>query len=91
MESRCAWSAGRALASARSVAGGGSVGTYVKSFVVDGEEYELYAQVGNGLTTYDLFDRAGLIIIIADLTEVPDEETVVALVRVADGWGDDAA
>jgi len=67
------------------------MGTFIKSFVVDGEEYELYAQVDNGITTYDLLDAAGTTIVVADLDDVPDDETVVALVRAADGWDGEAA
>jgi hypothetical protein len=56
------------------------VGSYEKTFVVDGAEYELYAQL-DGESGYQLVDRMGRAV--GEFAEIPDDETVVALVREA--------
>jgi hypothetical protein len=65
------------------------MGTYVKTFVVDGEEYELYAWTHDDETTsYDLLK--GSEVIWTRLIRLPDDETVIGLVRAVrerDGEG----
>ena len=56
------------------------MGTYEKTYVVDGVDYELYAASVDGEQTFQLVDRAGQVVADA-LGDVPDEETVAALVR----------
>ena len=56
------------------------VGTYEKTFVVDGVEYELYAQSDGDERVYQLVDTHGRVVA-DELPDVPDEETVAALVR----------
>lgn len=56
------------------------VGTYEKTFIVDGVDYELYAQADGGETVYQLVDRNGRVIA-DELSEIPDEQTAAALVR----------
>ncbi|HZP73696.1 MAG TPA: hypothetical protein VFA97_09995 [Gaiellaceae bacterium] len=67
------------------------MGTFVKAYIVDGEEYELYEQREDGFVTYDLLDSAQSVLVASGLDDVPDDETVVALVRHLNGWEDDAA
>ena len=55
------------------------VGSYEKTFVVDGAQYELYAQLEGDVTVYALVDQSGRAI--GEFAEVPDEETVVMLIR----------
>jgi hypothetical protein len=57
------------------------VGTFAESYEVDGEQFELYAQQGDE-PSYQLVDSESLPIG-APFTEVPDQETVVALVRAS--------
>jgi hypothetical protein len=57
------------------------MGTFERSYFVDGQELELYAQLdGEALTGYQLVTSDGASI--GDpFAGVPDEETVAALVR----------
>jgi hypothetical protein len=52
------------------------VGSYEKSFVVDGVEYELYRQFELGFALVDQSGRA-----IADFADIPDQQAVAAAVR----------
>lgn len=56
------------------------MGSYERSFVVDGVVYELYAQLDGDESGYELVDQAGKTV--ADgLAEIPDDDAVAALVR----------
>jgi hypothetical protein len=55
------------------------MGTFEKVYVVDGSEYELYRQ-NDVPTTYQLVDWTGRLIA-SGLAGVPDEQSVVALIR----------
>jgi hypothetical protein len=56
------------------------VGSYERSFIVDGVDYELYAQLDGDECVYELVDQAGSTV--ADgLAEIPDADAVAALVR----------
>lgn len=55
------------------------MGTFEKSFIVDGQEYELYATSDEESTGYQLVDHAGQPVG-EPLSELPDEEAVLALV-----------
>jgi hypothetical protein len=58
------------------------VGTYVKSFVVDGEEFELYAQIDDEGKSYLVVDGDSLPIG-EPFDEVPRDVVVAALVRAS--------
>jgi hypothetical protein len=66
------------------------VGTFEKSFVVDGEQYEVYSYSEDGTRTFQLVTEVGLPIG-QPLSELPEDETVAALVREALGVEDEAA
>lgn len=53
------------------------MGSYEKSFVVDGVEYELYRQFDE--LGFQLVNQAGRAI--ADFPDIPDQQAVVAAVR----------
>lgn len=55
------------------------MGTFIQSFSVDGEVYELYANT-DGEPGYQLLDYSGRSLTAATLVDVPDEATVTALV-----------
>jgi hypothetical protein len=57
------------------------VGTYEKSFVVDGEEYELYRQWNDGRIAFQLVSYRGQLVHDGLLSDEPDQEMVEALVR----------
>lgn len=52
------------------------MGSYEKSFIVDGVEYELYRQLELG---YQLVDQSGRPL--ADFADVPDQQAVITAVR----------
>jgi Lon protease-like protein len=66
------------------------VGTFEKVYVVDGESFELYAQEGRGGRRFQLVDSESLPIG-ASFPAVPDEQTVVALVRAVNDVDESAA
>ena len=57
------------------------MGTYEKSFIVDGEEYELYRHDDDGDVGYQLVTQRGQLVNDGLLFDVPDQATVAALVR----------
>jgi hypothetical protein len=57
------------------------MGTYEKSFVVDGEEYELYRHWNDGRIAFQLVSYRGQLVHDGLLTEKPDQAAVKALVR----------
>jgi hypothetical protein len=57
------------------------VGTYEKTYVVDGAQYELYAVTEDDTVNYDLFDHAGRKVTVEPLPEIPDNEAVIGLVQ----------
>jgi hypothetical protein len=57
------------------------VGTYEKSFVVDGEEYELYRHWNDGRIAFQLVSYRGQLVHDGLLSDEPDQEMVEALVR----------
>lgn len=57
------------------------MGSYEKTYVVDGREYELYAATDGESTAYALVDHAGVKVSDEALSEIPADETVRALVR----------
>jgi hypothetical protein len=65
------------------------LGTFVKTFVVDGEEFDLYAWSDGEATTYDLL--RGCEVVWLGLVKLPDEETVIGLVRAVRGREADGA
>lgn len=60
---------------------GDKLGSYEKTFVVDGAEYELYAVADGESAGYVLVDHAGVKVIEEPLTEIPDDEAVRSLVQ----------
>jgi hypothetical protein len=66
------------------------VGTYVKSFVVDGEAFELYAQIGDGDKSYQLVDGDSLAVG-EPFDHVPQDAIVADLVRASREVGEGAA
>lgn len=60
---------------------GDKLGSYEKTFVVDGAEFELYAVADGESTGYVLVDHAGVKVIEEPLSEIPDDETVRSLVQ----------
>jgi hypothetical protein len=57
------------------------VGTYAKTYVVDGEQYELYAESDTDEVGYELFDLRGRKVTVEPLPNIPDQEAIVGLVR----------
>jgi hypothetical protein len=57
------------------------MGTYEKSFVVDGEEYELYRHWNDGRIAFQLVSYRGQLVHHGLLSVKPDQATVEALVR----------
>lgn len=58
------------------------MGTYEKSFIVDGEEYELYRHDDDdGEVGYQLVTQQGELVNEGLLLDEPDQAAVVALVR----------
>ncbi len=57
------------------------MGTYEKSFVVDGEEFELYRQWNYGRIAFQLVSYRGQLVHDGLLTDEPDQTSVEALVR----------
>jgi hypothetical protein len=64
------------------------VGTFEKSYEVDGEQFELYAQ-SEEPQTFQLVDNDSLPIG-EPFTAIPDDESVVALVRASRTVGEAA-
>lgn len=60
------------------------MGSYQRSFIVDGVEYELFAQVEGDETVFQLVDPSGREIG-EPLTNVPTHAEAAALVRTALG------
>jgi hypothetical protein len=56
------------------------VGSYERSFIVDGVEYELYAQLDGDECVYELVDQAGKTVA-EGLAEIPDAAAAAALIR----------
>jgi hypothetical protein len=63
------------------------VGRFERSYVVDGEQYELYTERAEH--TFQLVDSDGLPIG-EPFTNIPDDETVSALVRASRAVGEAA-
>lgn len=57
------------------------MGTYEKSFIVDGEEYELYRHEDDGEVGFQLVTHQGELVNDGLLLDEPDEAAVAALVR----------
>jgi hypothetical protein len=57
------------------------MGTYEKTYVVDGEQYELYAESDADEVAYELFDLRGRKVTVEPLAKIPDQEAIVGLVR----------
>jgi hypothetical protein len=66
------------------------MGTFERSFEVDGERFELYAQTQDAETTYQLVDEANLPIGQA-FVHPPEEDVVIGLVRAVKARVDPAA
>jgi hypothetical protein len=65
------------------------VGTFERSYEVDGAELELYAQVDGDETIYELVDkRDGQTL--GSFAEMPDDDTVATLVRARPSLADAA-
>jgi hypothetical protein len=58
------------------------MGTFEKTYEVDGERFELYAQEREDEQCYQLVDSENLPVG-GPFTGIPDEQTVVRLVRAA--------
>lgn len=58
-----------------------AMGTYEKSFIVDGEEYELYRHDDDGEVGYQLVTQQGELVNDGLLLDEPDRDAVAALVR----------
>jgi len=56
------------------------MGTYEKTVVVDGEEFDLFSHSDDDGSTFQLVDKGGQIIGAAR-GELPDEQMVLAIVR----------
>lgn len=54
------------------------MGTFVKAYVIDGELFEVYEQLGER-PTFELVDADNLAVGVFD--HVPDDATVVSLIR----------
>lgn len=59
------------------------MGTFIRSYSVDGEEFELYGEAG-GRGGFQLVDREGLPVGLRFAT-IPDDKTVEAVVRASSG------
>lgn len=57
------------------------MGTYEKSFIVDGEEYELYRHDDDGEVGYQLVTQQGELVNEGLLGDTPSQPAVEALVR----------
>jgi hypothetical protein len=57
------------------------MGTYEKSFVVDGEEYELYRHWNDGRIAFQLVSYRGQLVHDGLLSDEPDQTAAEALVR----------
>jgi hypothetical protein len=66
------------------------MGTFEKVYEVDGERFELYAQLSGSETSYQLVDEDNLTIG-ASFGYVPDEETVTGVVRAVKALSEPAA
>lgn len=58
------------------------MGTFEKTYEVDGERFELYVQEGEDERRYQLVDSENLPVG-GPFSAIPDEQTVVRLVRAA--------
>jgi len=66
------------------------MGTFEKSYEVDGERFELYAQASDGETAYQLVDEENLAIG-GPFADIPDDATVTGVVRAVKTLPDAAA
>ena len=66
------------------------MGTFEKSYTVDGEQFELYAQTEDGERSFQLVDTQSLPVG-EPFGEVPSEEAVAELVRASREVGEAAA
>jgi hypothetical protein len=65
------------------------MGTFEKAYIIDGESFELYASDEGGSRSFQVVDGESLPVGAA-FAEVPDWETVAALVRASREAGEAA-